>query len=121
MADLDDAYYDSFGYTDCECNGEINEDGDGECKAKYKGRFWCYVNQFADCTDKTRGDYRDWSYQPCIGRHEVVSREDDSDEDDEKEHIIDDLGQGYWDPLKLTLAQEVKWRQAPGVGESIAR
>ena len=38
----------------CSCNGEINKQGLGECRSKFKETFWCYVDKNSSCQDKNK-------------------------------------------------------------------
>ena len=50
----------------CRCNGLYNSRGEGECKTKYKGQNFCYVEK-GSCPDATKSTSSDrwWSHQAC--------------------------------------------------------
>ena len=52
--------------TSCTCNGYVTSKGQGECRTKYKGKEFCYVNS-GQCSDQKKGSSsnRFWSYQAC--------------------------------------------------------
>ena len=56
----------SSGFVSCTCNGYINTQGHGECKYKYNGKYFCYVDAGASC-DKFRSIFnnRYYSFEAC--------------------------------------------------------
>ena len=50
----------------CRCNGLYNSRGEGECKTKYRGQNFCYVEK-GSCPDATKSTSSDrwWSHQAC--------------------------------------------------------
>merc|ERR1719167_1934214 len=53
----------------CNCNGHLNSKGQGECRSKYQGRAFCYVDP-GRCSDEvassTEGQW--WSHTACQTR-----------------------------------------------------
>ena len=51
----------------CSCNGEIDDNGEGECKTSLEGGKWCFVPANSACKDKKmeRGSWR--SIDACAG------------------------------------------------------
>merc|ERR1712142_433485 len=50
----------------CACNGYISSKGQGECRTRYKGRYWCYVNSSAKCRKfRSSSGRRFYSFEAC--------------------------------------------------------
>jgi len=60
----------------CRCNGHFNARGDGECKTKFNGGHFCYINP-GDCSDGVRSTNTGlwWSYQACNGRQATTNQD----------------------------------------------
>ena len=73
---------------ECSCNGNMEANGGGECKKKFVGELWCYVDRNSGCEDTTvwHGEYgfcKTYSYQACGASSPYI---DTSDVDDTHEN-----------------------------------
>ena len=72
---------------ECSCNGNMDDNDGGECKKKWVGELWCYVDRNSGCEDTTvwHGEYgfcKTYSYQACGASSPYI---DTSDVDDTHE------------------------------------
>jgi len=56
----------SGGSGSCTCNGYVNSRGQGECKTRYKGKCFCYVDSNASCEKfLSSSGSRYYSFEAC--------------------------------------------------------
>eukprot|EP00090_Calanus_glacialis_P032041 TRINITY_DN5316_c0_g1_i1.p1 TRINITY_DN5316_c0_g1~~TRINITY_DN5316_c0_g1_i1.p1 ORF type:complete len:239 (-),score=49.70 TRINITY_DN5316_c0_g1_i1:80-796(-) len=56
----------SSGSGSCTCNGYISTKGQGECKTKYRGKYFCYVDASAKCEKfRSSSGSRYYSFEAC--------------------------------------------------------
>ena len=55
----------------CSCNGALRG-GHGECRDKYDGKPWCFINQEAKCSDSQQFKSFFTSFQACSGMYNEI-------------------------------------------------
>ena len=63
---------------ECSCNGEMDNNGGGNCMKPWVGKLWCYVDNKSGCQDTTvwygeHGFCQTYSYMACDSSNSTTS------------------------------------------------